>query len=253
MSRTSSVIALSVTTSLITSALTFVALQIWLVPHLKSSGPEPKVAEAPAPVEVPRLLGLRPDDAKIILKEKNLLLSLAKTTPHPTVAAGLIHTQVPLAGSLIVTGQSVVVEVSSGPPPAAVPLVVGKSVTVGRAELEKLGLVVQVKPREDRNATPDTILSQNIEPGQTATAGVAIELVVAQAAATPTVPDYKGKQFNKKDLTEELEKLGLKLGKVSYVDVSDARNGYIYGTKPEGGKQVDPGTAIDFRVQYVDE
>lgn len=253
MSRTSSVIALSVTTSLITSALTFVALQILLVPHLKPSRPEAKVSEAPGPVEVPRVLGLRPDDAKIILKEKNLLLSLSKTTPHPSVAAGLIHAQTPLAGSMIDVGQPIVVEVSSGPPPAAVPLVVGKNAAAARAELEKIGLVVQVKPREDRNATPDTILSQGIEPGQTATPGAAIELVVAQAPATPTVPDYKGKNFNKKEVTEELEKLGLKLGRVRYVDVSDQRNGYIYGTTPEGGKQVDPGSAVDFRVQYIED
>ncbi|MBU1244907.1 PASTA domain-containing protein [Myxococcota bacterium] len=252
MSRTSSVIALSVTTSLITSALTFVALQILLVPHLKTQKPEAR-PETPAAVEVPRLLGLRPDDAKIILKEKNLLLSLSKTTPHPTVAAGLIHMQMPLAGSMIVSGQSVVVEVSAGPPPAAVPLVVGKNVAVGRAELEKLGLIVQIKPREDKNAAPDQILSQNIEPGQNVTAGAAIELVVAQAAATPSLPDYKGKYFNKKDLTDELEKLGLKLGKVRYMDISDQRNGYIYGTNPEGGTQVAPGTAIDFRVQYLEE
>jgi beta-lactam-binding protein with PASTA domain len=234
MSRNSSVIALSVTVSLITSALTFVALQIWLVPHLKTGKTEVK-PEAPAPVEVPRLLGLRPDDAKIILKEKNLLLSLAKTAPHPTVAVGLIHTQAPLAGSMIVSGQSIVVEVSAGPPPAAVPLVVGKNVAAGRSELEKLGLVVQVKPREDKNATPDQILSQNIEPGQAVTAGATIELVVAQAASASVVPDYKGRNFNKKDITEELEKLGLKLGKVRYVDVSDQRNGYIYNTTPEDG------------------
>jgi len=252
MSRNSSVIALSVTTSLITSALTFVALQIWLVPHMKTGKPV-AAPEAPSAVEVPRLLGLRPDDAKIILKEKNLLLSLSKTTPHATVAAGLIHSQMPLAGSMIVPGQSIVVEVSAGPPPAAVPLVVGKNVTAGRAELEKLGLVVQVKPREDKNAVADQILSQNIEPGQAVTSGATIELVVAAAATELVLPDYKGKNFSKKTITEELEKLGLKLGKVRYVDVSDASNGHIYGTTPEGGKPVAPGTAIDFRVQYLEE
>ena len=252
MSRNSSIIALSVTTSLITSALTFVALQILLVPHMRTNKPA-AAPEAPAAVEVPRLLGLRPDDAKIILKEKNLLLSLARTTPHATVAAGLIHSQMPLAGSMIVPGQSIVVEVSAGPPPAAVPLVVGKNVAAGRAELEKLGLVVQVKPREDKNAAPDQILSQNIEPGQAVTAGAVIELVVSSAATELVVPDYKGKNFSKKTITEELEKLGLTLGRVNFVDVSDARNGFIYGTTPEGGKPVKPGTAIDFRVQYLEE
>ena len=252
MSRNASVIALSVATSLITSALTFVGLQLWLVPHLKT-GKNEATQETPSAVEVPRLLGLRPDDAKIILKEKNLLLSLARTTPHPTVVAGLIHTQMPLAGSMIVSGQSVVVEVSSGPPPAAVPLVVGKNAAMGRQELEKLGLVVQIKPREDKNAPPDQILSQSIEPGQNVTSGATIELVVSQAVSQATLPDYKGKSFNKKAITEELEKLGLTLGKVRYMDVSDRPNGYIYATVPEGGTVVAPGTAVDFRVQYIDD
>ncbi len=253
MSRNSSIIALSVTTSLITSALTFVALQIWLVPHLKKEKTEVKPPEAPVPVEVPRVIGLRPDDAKIILKEKNLLLSLSRTSAHPTVAAGLIHTQTPLAGSLLPQGQAVVVEVSSGPPPATVPLVVGRNVNQAKAELEKLGLAVSIKTREDRNAPADTVLSQSIDQGQPIASGTGIELVVATAASTVKVPDYKGKIFSKTAMTEELAKLGLQLGKVRSMDIADKPNGYIYKTQPEGGADVAPGTAVDFQIQYADE
>jgi len=253
MSRNSSIIALSVTTSLITSALTFVVLQIWLVPHLKTGKTEARPPESPAPVEVPRVVGLRPDDAKIILREKNLLLSLSKTTAHPTVAAGLIHTQTPLAGSLLPAGQAVVVEVSSGPPPSIIPLVVGRNVNQVKAELEKMGLTVSVKTREDRSAPPDTVLSQSIDQGQAVSAGMVIELVVAAAAAVVKVPDYKGKIFSKKAISEELAKLGLQLGAVQSVDVADRPNGYIYKTQPQGGEEVAPGTAVDFQIQYAEE
>lgn len=253
MSRNSSIIALSVTTSLITSALTFVALQIWLVPHLKTTKNEVKPTENPVPVEVPRVVGLRPDDAKIILKEKKLLLSLSKTTAHSTVEAGLIHTQTPLAGSLLPPGQTVVVEVSSGPPPSAVPLVVGRHVNQARAELERLGLVVSVTTREDRSAPSDTVLSQSIDQGKTITPGQSIELVVAVATSLVKVPDYKGKMFSKTTMTEELSKLGLQVGKVKTMDVADKPNGYIYKTQPEGGAEVAPGTALDFHIQYAEE
>ncbi len=253
MSRTSSVIALSITTSLITSSLTFLALQLWMVPKMGSSRKTVEEPPKPAAVEVPKVTGLRPDDAKIILRERDLLLTLAKTNAHPTVAAGLIHTQMPLAGSLIVPGESVVVEVSSGPPPAAVPLVVGRNINAGRMELEKLGLTVSVKTREDKSSAADQILSQSIEPGLPAPAGGTIELVVAVAPVALAVPDYRGKYFRRKEIAEELEKLGLTVGRVRYTDRSDRPNGFIYSTSPEAGTQVQSGTAVDFTVQAAED
>ena len=249
MSRASSTVAISIATSLITSSLMFLGLQFWLVPHLKKEPPKQE-----KPVEVPKVIGLRPDHAKIILKNKGLLLTVSKRTPHKTIKEGLIHGQVPLPGSLMKRGETVKVETSAGIPKIAVPLVVGKSLTEGEALLKGKGLNVAVTHREDAASKPGQILSQNPPPGKQIIKDSIVNLVVAKGSGMVEVPDFSKQRLrNKKKFAEELKKLNLELGKVRYVDSSDSPNGYIYSTKPKKGEKVKPGTKIDFVVQYADD
>lgn len=249
MSRASSTVAISIATSLITSSLMFLGLQFWLVPHLKQ-GENKK----PKPVEVPKVLGLRPEDAKIILKNKGLLLTVYKKSPDKTVKAGLIHAQIPLPGSLLKKGQTVKVETSSGIPKIVVPLVVGKPLAVGQSILKTAGLNVAVTQREDAASKPGQILSQNPPPGKKIIKDSVVNLVVAKGPSMVEVPNFRGKRIrSKKKWAEELKKLNLELGKVHYTDSSDRPNGYIYSHKPKKGEKVKVGTKIDFVAQYTND
>jgi len=250
MSRASSTVAISIATSLITSSLMFLGLQFWLVPHLKSTkGPKEE-----KPVEVPRVVGLRPDDAKIILKNKGLLFLVTRTSPHKTIKEGLIHSQKPLPGSLLHRGQTVNVETSSGIPKISVPLVVGKTLTDGQTVLAGMGLTVAVTHREDAASKPGQILSQNPPPGKQVIKDSVVNLIVAKGSSEVEIPDLTKLRFrSKKQMTEELKKLNLELGKVHYTDSSDSSNGTIYSHKPKKGEKVKPGTKVDFVVQYAED
>lgn len=249
MSRTSNTIAVSVTTSIITSSIIFLVLQFWLVPYLEKS----KKPAAPATTEVPKVIGLSPDQAQTILKEKGLLLSLSKKSPHALILPGLIHSQDPLPQSILKKGATVSVEVSSGPPKIIVPMVVGKNLTEAQAVITRLGLTINVTYREDKDSKSEQILSQDPPPGKEVEKSTQIKLVVAKKKSEIEVPEFKGKVLVKKKMEEELTKLGLKLGKVKSMDTADRPNGYIYSTKPKGGEKVAPGTAIDFTVQFSDD
>ncbi|MBU1241276.1 PASTA domain-containing protein [Myxococcota bacterium] len=250
MSRASSTVAISIATSLITSSLMFLGLQFWLVPHLNKSN-APKVEK---PVEVPKVVGLRPDDARIILKNNGLLITVYKTSPHKTVKEGLIHAQVPLPGSLLRPGSTVKVETSSGIPKIAVPLVVGKTLTDGQTILAGMGLTVAVTHREDAASKPGQILSQNPPPGKQVIKDSVVNLIVAKGNSMVEVPNLTKLRFkSKKQMTEELKKLNLELGKVHYTDSSDSSNGTIYSHKPKKGEKVAPGTKVDFVVQYSED
>ncbi|MBN2725658.1 MAG: PASTA domain-containing protein [Deltaproteobacteria bacterium] len=248
MSRTSSTVAISITTSLITSAVMFLALQFWLVPLLeKGKKTEEKTTE------VPKIIGLSPDQAQTILKEKGLLLNLSKKSSHPTILAGLIHHQDPLPKSILKKGTAVSVEVSNGPPKISVPLVVGKNLTEAQSVIIKLGLAVNVTYREDSESKANQILSQDPPPGREVEKSTQMKLVVSKKKSEVEIPAYRGKIYSKKKMTEELEKLGLKLGKVNSMDTSDRPNGYIYSTKPKKGEKVAPGTEVNFNIQYSDD
>jgi eukaryotic-like serine/threonine-protein kinase len=248
MSRASSTIAISIATSLITSSLMFLGLQFWLVPQLKQG------KKKTTTVEVPKIVGLRTDDAKIILENKGLLLTVSKTSPHPTIKAGLIHSQIPLAGSLLKKDQTVSVETSSGIPMIPITLVVGKTLIEGRQLISSKGLLVVVKYREDSVSKPGQILSQDPPPGKGVLKGSVVNLVVAKASGLIEVPDFKKVRLrSKKKMAKELKLLKLELGKVRFTDQSDRSNGYIYSHKPKKGEKVPAGTKIDFVVQYAED
>ncbi len=250
MSRASSTVAISIATSLVTSSLMFLGLQFWLVPHLKREPKKPKKVV----VEVPKVIGLRPDDAKIILKQKGLLLTVIKQSPHATIKAGLIHAQNPLPSSVLRKGETVRVETSSGIPKIAVPLVVGKPVILGRSELKQKGLNTAVTYRVDSAAKPGQILSQTPAPGREVMKATVVNLVVAKASGLVEIPSWKKMRIHsRKAFAETLKGLHLELGKVRYTDSSDRPNGWIYKSTPKSGEKVKPGTKVDFLVQRADD
>jgi eukaryotic-like serine/threonine-protein kinase len=249
MSKASSTIAISFATSLITSSIIFIGLQFFLVPKLKK---EPK-KKVDVTVEVPKVIGILPEDAKGRLKLKGLLLSVSNKSPHAKIAKGLIHTQQPFAGSVLKKGSTVTVIISSGIPKVKIPLVVGKIFTTENAALLKLGFKVSATYREDSTAKPGQILSQNPAPGKEVSPGSSISMVVAKASSMVELPKWKGKVMNKKKLKKEVEALGLVLGKVRYRDSSDVRNNYIYKMNPKGGEKVKPGSKVDFTLHYTED
>jgi len=100
------------------------------------------VSQGPAPVAVPKLVGLTIDGAQTRLTALGLRATVTRAY-NDTVPADAVISQVP-AGGRLARGASVALTVSRGPPLVAVPDVTGLPVAQAKRRLESAGFTVHV-------------------------------------------------------------------------------------------------------------
>jgi serine/threonine-protein kinase len=135
------------------------------------------VSSGPPPVPVPSVVGLALGQASERLRELGLELDVASRRFDGS-PAGTILTQEPGEGVELRRGTVVTVVVSDGPAPVEVPNLRGRPVADAVAELEALGLKVEVIRRGGPAAllTPDRVYDQDPGPGRTLRPGESVIL-----------------------------------------------------------------------------
>jgi len=230
-------------TSLITTAGLFAALTIadgrgllaFLHPH------------GPADVEVPSITGVTVDQARELLRPRELLLTLQAERPDPAVPAGNIAGQVPLAGSRAARATAVLAFVSSGASATTVPSLAGYQPDDAVEQLRTRKLV----PGRRREEASDSVAAGLVigtEPpsGQTVATNATVALVVSKGPTPRLVPKLLGMQLGKaKKLIAEA---GFKLGttKVGSSDRYDDET--IIKQEPAEASVAAPGSAINVVV-----
>ncbi len=143
--------------------------------------PEPPTAE-PSPtvvlVPVPAVEGSTLELAKGFLETAGFTV-VVEHVPD-SESPDIVLVQNPPAGTPLAPGSQVLLTVSSGPPPVAVPNVEGKPLDEATAELEALGFTISVSEREDNEVGDGTVVDQTPNAGESAQPGTEIELVVAR-------------------------------------------------------------------------
>ncbi len=99
----------------------------------------------------------------------------------------------PAAGVELERDQAVVLVISDGPEPVAVPNVVGQPVDQAKAAVIDAGLEPQVREKFDETIPAGTVISQSPEGNRTAGKGSVLKLVVSKGPPLVDVPDVKGK------------------------------------------------------------
>ncbi|HJZ88406.1 MAG TPA: PASTA domain-containing protein [Polyangia bacterium] len=130
-------------------------------------------------VEVPSVVGVRPEQAKTLLEARGLLLTIAEEKESPQVEPGKISQQNPLDGSRVRRGETVRVDVARAPATIPVPNVVGRSASKAKEILSQAGFTlgaVQYRSNDDRS--DGIILEQAPAAGQNAVKGSRIDLAV---------------------------------------------------------------------------
>ncbi len=204
-------------------------------------------------VAVPGVTNMPPDAARELLKGRGLLMVIQGERPDPTVAAGWIVEQTPMAGSEIPRGGQVQAKVSSGPERVAVPEVVGRTVAEARTAIEGAGL--RVGPvQETGTGTAGTVTVVAPTSGTRVAPGSEVLLTAVPAAAAPAatvaVPQLRGK--SRTDARAALEALGLRVGRVRQTYDDNLRGGAVIRSAPAAGEQVSPGTEVDLTVNESD-
>lgn len=212
------------------------------------------VVGASAQVQVPDLIGLTLERAKLLLDKTGLVAGKLTQVPVKQERAGLIVAQTPLPGSLSDRGGAVKLSIGiaeeGGSDLITVPDVTGGSVADADAKLkqaklkrgsvsevpvpaEKAGIVVGQSPSDGTKVPPET----------------AVALVVGKLAESGnkvTVPDVRGKSLG--DAKAILEAAKLEVGKVANKVSENATPGTILNQTPPPGSLVSTGDPVDLVV-----
>lgn len=130
-----------------------------------------------------------------------------------------------------------------------VPNVVGKSRAEAVSILEQEGFVVNKTEAHSETVEKDNVISMSPEADSKAARGSAVSITLSLGSDNSKIamPDLLGK--NEMDATMLLVELGLKVGKVDYINYEDAAMTDLVVYQSESvGAYVEAGTAIDIKI-----
>ena len=205
-------------------------------------------------VTVPNLQGMTVEQATEELNKYNLKIKVGDEVTSSQFAAGEIVSQDPKSEMTVKEGFTITVNVSKGKEEAGkIPNVMNKTASDAKFILESYGYVQGSVTTENSDFPKDVVIRQTPEPGTKADPGTAVHLVISlgKAIEQVPVPDVKGKDIDA--AKAELEKVGLRIGAVSY-DMSTAYEiNTVMWQQYEPGTMVDKETAVNLKVSTGDQ
>jgi eukaryotic-like serine/threonine-protein kinase len=193
-------------TSVITTLVTFVALTL-----AERHGMLDLLHPGTGAVEVPSLTGLSIDQARDLLRSRDLLLTLEAKRPDPAVPPGRIAAQTPLAGSRTLRGIAIQAFESSGASAVAIPTLAGARPDDAVEQLRNRKLATGHR-REEQSPTIAAGLVIGTDPpaGSSVAPDTDVTLVLSSGLGQKPVPKVLGLRLAKAKKT--LEDAGFKLG-----------------------------------------
>jgi beta-lactam-binding protein with PASTA domain/predicted Ser/Thr protein kinase len=208
---------------------------------VKNSTVDIHVSRGPPPVSVPDVVGKSRDDAVATLSDAGLkpkVFTVPSNKEPNTVTA-----QDPLAGTKVVKGSRVRINVSSGPRPVSVPYVVGLSFDQASAQLQSAGFAV-ARTNVESDQPANTVIRQ--EPTGSAAPGSTVTLSVSKGPKQSTVPDVTNQDED--SATSTLKGAGFEVT-VNREDVNDpGLDGIVLSQDPSGGTKTPHGSTVTITV-----
>jgi serine/threonine protein kinase len=165
------------------------------------------------------------------------------------VPAGQVLVVHPAAGATLDQGTQVTIVPSKGPPPVAVPSVMGDPLKKAKGAMRDAGLRVSVKHRFDGRVPVDHVISQQPATGRIPK-GSTISLVVSDGPKPVPIPDVRGTAQDR-----ALKLLGAKGFEVVIEEAfsKQVTRGDVVGTDPAAGTDLQPGETIVLTVSLGPE
>ncbi|HET6712313.1 MAG TPA: Stk1 family PASTA domain-containing Ser/Thr kinase [Actinomycetota bacterium] len=153
-----------------------------------------------------------------------------------------------LAGGGYLLVDSLTGDDSGGTVTVIVPNVVGETQAAAEAELEELGLEVDVRRREvDPDETePGTVVAQDPRRDEEVARGSTVTITVAVEPDTVAVPSLEGLTVSQAQT--ELRAADLTLGSTLQEASADIDEGLVIRSEPAVDAEVEPGSAVDIYV-----
>ena len=199
---------------------------------------------AAALVEIPDVVGQSVDDATAALKAVGLAVLVTKQASNDAPAGQVLGMR-PNAGGKVPEGTTVELQVSAGPTTVTVPSVEGSALGDAKAQIEALGLVVEVVEDASDSVAEGNVITQAPSSGVEVKPGSTVTLTVSTGAKGSTVPDV-----TKMDVTNAQNALvaaGLVLG--AQTEANDASPvGTVIAQDPAPGTSLPAGSSVNVTV-----
>jgi penicillin-binding protein 1A len=208
----------------------------------------------PQEVPVPDVEGLMLEQATALLEEAKFVVEVIESS-NPSFPQGMVVTQDPAAGSLLLQGTPVRITVATeGATPGSVPNVVGLQAAAAKRSLIAAGYLVS-ETEVVSEAPAGIVLDQDPVGGTSAAAGTPVSIVVSAGPPVTTdttesrvtVPDVVGERLAKAQQT--LERAGLVAVVVGTEPTEDAQ---LYDTvaaqAPNAGASLPNGSSVSLTV-----
>jgi serine/threonine-protein kinase len=201
------------------------------------------VSKGPRPVVVPHLVGHSVADARAVLKQRKLQLTIGEQIENDSIPANMIASQSPDPDATVAPNSTVTVVVSTGAPALTVPDVSGADPAAAQATLQKAGFGVNLTyDVEPTNAT-QKVAAQNPPPGARAKKGSKVQIIVSVPG---TVPDVTGMSLDQ--AKDALVANGYTVGNIVYTQQPGAQDGTVVRTEPEANSPLNPGESVNITV-----
>jgi serine/threonine-protein kinase len=201
------------------------------------------VSTGPPKTDVPSVVGLQLDRALAELQDAKLkgrAVHVDSNEPE-----GEVVSQSPTAGASIAEGSRVVLRVSKGPQPIAVPNVIGQPFENASSTLLGRGFAV-ARTDVESNDPKGTVVGQDPGPGTFQPPGTKVRLSVSKGPKTSTVPTVTS--LSQSDAVAQLRASGFRVRIVSQPVADPNQEGIVQTQDPEGGMQAAPGTVVTIAV-----
>jgi beta-lactam-binding protein with PASTA domain len=200
-------------------------------------------------VTVPELRGKQAAAAERAVERFGLKLVRGQRLMNPTVPAGAVLVQSPLAGQEVTRGAEVRVVLSAGPERRPVPPIGGLSLRDAQALLVRHGFTVHLR-RVQNDANEGAILGIHPATGTRAVVPSVVTLFISAGPPKMVVPDVVTLPIG--EAQTRLQAVGLRLGSVSYDSASTAVLGGIVRQRPAAGDSLARGRGVSVTVSGRD-
>ena len=194
-------------------------------------------------VTVPFVVGKSRDTAVTELTQRDLDATVVEVNSERQ--SGVVTAQNPRAGTVLVSGSSVRINVSKGPKPIAVPSVVGSSYELAAAQLQSAGFTVG-RVDVESNEPSGTVVTQSPPGNSTATRGSSVTLSVSQGPSTVTVPDVSFQTVG--DARATLRASGFRIRVTRQETDDESLDGVVISQDPPATTEANPNSLITVTV-----
>jgi eukaryotic-like serine/threonine-protein kinase len=141
-------------------------------------------------VKVPPVRDRPLEEARTRLEDADLLVE-TRQQPSREIDAGRVISSDPPGGEEVDCQSTVTLIVSKGANLVTLPDVIGSSQELARAELQRLGFIVDIDTR-DADEPEGTVIGQDPGPGSRLLRGDAVTIIVSTGAGSVIVPSVEG-------------------------------------------------------------